>query len=294
MKYPSVHPYHLTRRGFVVAAAGAVAYGATPATPSCTLVAEQEVGPYYIEDAQLRRDLTEGKPGLPLNLRIALVDSRSCEPLPNAAIDIWHCDASSVYSGFTANSPDGPPGGGPGGRRGPGGPPPDFFRGGGPPSGRDGRGGPPAARITDATRFMRGIQLTAKNGVTEFTSVYPGWYSGRAIHIHLKVRLGGDPDGQRYAGGHVSHTGQLFFPEDITEEVARLEPYAKRLGVHRTTQEEDGIFRGQHGSTKMLTLERIQKGTNTGGFLAAITLAVDPEAMPAPVGMGRGGPRGGR
>src|SRR5260370_40928288 len=120
--------YHLSRRGFLLAGAAAAAYsGAVPSSPACTLVAEQEVGPYYIDDAKLRQNITEGKAGLPVKLRVALLDSRQCSPLANAAIDIWHCDATGVYSGFTANSPDG---GGTGGRRGPGrgpgGPPPDL------------------------------------------------------------------------------------------------------------------------------------------------------------------------
>jgi protocatechuate 3,4-dioxygenase beta subunit len=141
---------------------------------------------------------------------------------------------------------------------------------------------------------LRGVQLTGKDGVAEFASLYPGWYAGRAIHVHLKVHLGGTSTGESYSGGHVSHTGQLFFPEDVTEEVARLQPYAKRLGVHRTTQDEDGIFRGQHVSSTIVNLERLQKGTNDGGFLATIALAVDPEATPAPVGIGGLGRRGGR
>ncbi len=255
--------FHLSRRGFLIGGAAALASAnAMPTTPSCTLVAEQEIGPYYIDDEKLRRDITESKPGVPIHLRIALVDAARCAPLENASLDIWHCDALGVYSGFTANSPDGD-------MRGPGGPPP-----GGPPPGGPPRGGPPPSRQTDATRFLRGVQLTDKQGIAEFATLYPGWYHGRAIHIHLKVHL----------GGHVSHTGQLFFPEDVTAEVAKLAPYAKRLGVHRTTQGEDNIFRTQHGSASMVNLTRLENGSNAGGFLATVTLAVDPEATPAPVG----------
>ena len=49
--------------------------------------------------------------------------------------------------------------------------------------------------------FMRGVQLTNANGLVRFTTVYPGWYSGRAVHIHVKVHI----------GGKVVHTGQFFF-----------------------------------------------------------------------------------
>jgi protocatechuate 3,4-dioxygenase beta subunit len=252
--------FHLSRRRFLTGGAVALASASgMPSTPSCTLVAEQEVGPYYIDDEKLRQDITEGKPGVPVKLRVALVDAARCAPLENASLDIWHCDALGVYSGFTANNPDGNPGGPPPG--GPGGPGP-------------GRMGPPPPRQTDATRFLRGVQLTDKQGIAEFSTLYPGWYHGRAIHIHLKVHL----------GGHVSHTGQLFFPEDVTEQVAKLAPYAKRLSVHRTTQGEDHIFQSQHGSASMVSLTRLEKGSDAGGFLATVTLAVDPEATPAPVG----------
>jgi len=200
-------------------------------------------------------------------------DARTCNPLANAALDIWHCDASGVYSGFTAMSPDGGFGG-PGGLggRGPGGP--------------GGRG----QRQIDATRFLRGVQLTDQQGRAEFLTVYPGWYSGRAIHIHVKAHIGGEA-AQKYAGGHVAHTGQFFFPEDLTERIARLEPYAKRLAVHRTTQAEDQIFTGQHGADGMLSIERLGR-SDSDGFRATIKLAVDPDATPAPVGMGGGRGRG--
>ena len=266
--------FHLSRRGFLIGGAIALASAnGMPSTPSCTLIAEQEVGPYYIDDEKLRRDITEGKPGVPVKLRVALVDAARCAPLENASLDIWHCDALGVYSGFTANNPDGGPGGD---MRGPGGPPPGGPGGpGGPGPGRMGPPpGPPPNRQIDATRFLRGVQLTDAQGIAEFATLYPGWYHGRAIHIHLKVHL----------GGHVSHTGQLFFPEDVTEQVAKFAPYANRLGVHRTTQTEDHIFQTQHGGASMVTLTRLENGSNAAGFLATVTLAVDPEATPAPVG----------
>jgi protocatechuate 3,4-dioxygenase beta subunit len=127
----------------------------------------------------------------------------------------------------------------------------------------------------DATRFLRGVQTTDSNGMAEFTTIYPGWYEGRAIHIHLKV----------HTGGHVAHTGQLFFPEEITERIAQLQPYAKHQDVHLTTQEEDHVFEDQHGAAGMVTLNRIEMKSDSAGFLATVTLAVDPDASPEPVGM---------
>jgi protocatechuate 3,4-dioxygenase beta subunit len=242
-------------------------------TPACVLTSEQEEGPYYVDGAKLRADITEGKPGVPVKLRVALLDSRTCAPLDAAALDIWHCDASGVYSGFTSANADG--GGGPGGPGG--GPPPPpgagRFRPDGPPPGNGPEGGRGPRRKIDETRFLRGVQITDKRGLAEFTTLYPGWYVGRAIHIHLKVHLGSER-------GRVAHTGQLFFPEDLTQQVAKLEPYAKRTRVHRTTQEEDHVFHQQNGSSMLMRLERVSRGSDAEGFIATVTLAVDPEATP--------------
>jgi protocatechuate 3,4-dioxygenase beta subunit len=62
------------------------------------LAPEQTEGPYYVDDAALRRDVTEGRPGVPLTLRLTVVNVSSCKPIKGAAVEIWHCDAGGVYS----------------------------------------------------------------------------------------------------------------------------------------------------------------------------------------------------
>jgi len=79
--------------------------------------------------------------------------------------------------------------------------------------------------------FLRGVQKTDKNGVAVFTTIYPGWYQGRAVHIHLKVHV----------GGNVVHTGQLFFSDALTQLVYRAAPYASR-GNPDTPNASDSIF----------------------------------------------------
>jgi protocatechuate 3,4-dioxygenase beta subunit len=120
--------------------------------------------------------------------------------------------------------------------------------------------------------------------MVEFSTIYPGWYESRTIHIHLKV----------HTGGHVAHTGQLFFPEDITTRIAKLAPYANHRDVHLTTLTEDHVYEDEHGSVGMVTLSRMEGRSEATGFLATVTLAVDPEATPKSVGMrgpGFPGPR---
>lgn len=127
--------------------------------------------------------------------------------------------------------------------------------------------------------------MTGKQGIAELVTIYPGWYQGRTIHIHLKVHVAGASADETYSGGHSSHTGQLFLPEDVTADVARLNPYAGNSGVHRTLQSEDSIFLSQHGSAGIMQLNRLEKGSNQAGFTAVATLAIDPDATPPPIGM---------
>jgi protocatechuate 3,4-dioxygenase beta subunit len=269
---------HLARHAFALN---------TPVT--CTLNPEQEVGPFYVANELLRSNIAENKPGIPLQLRIAILDARTCTPIPNAAIDLWHCDAVGLYSGFTKTSL-GPPPGGPGDpERGHGGPPPEFdpnhphHHPDGPPPG--GPGGPPMMKPTDKLTFLRGIQLTGPDGAVAFQTIFPGFYQGRVNHIHFKVRIGGRPDQKTYEAGHTSHVGQIFFPEDLTARLMATEPYASHH-IHRTTQAEDGIFIDQHGDRTISHISQLQPKNLSAGFHADLTVAVDPTATPAPVAAG--------
>jgi protocatechuate 3,4-dioxygenase beta subunit len=98
--------------GLVAAAAGIAGWrsadeaGAGPAAVeaglvTCVLAPEQTEGPYYVEDAALRRNVTEGRPGTTLTLRLTVVNASTCKPIKGAAVEIWHCDASGVYSGVS-------------------------------------------------------------------------------------------------------------------------------------------------------------------------------------------------
>jgi len=79
--------------------------------------------------------------------------------------------------------------------------------------------------------FLRGVQKTDKNGLAVFTTIYPGWYRGRAVHIHVKVHV----------GGNVVHTGQIFFSDALTAAVYKKAPYAAR-GAPDMTNAQDMIF----------------------------------------------------
>jgi len=318
------HERKWTRRKFIRSSAATAAalplaakslrlHAAAP--PACVFNPEQEEGPYYVDRELLRSDITEGKIGLPLRVRVAVVNAKTCAPIPNAALDIWHCDAGGIYSGYTKINPGGPggPGGGPGipGGRPPA-PPPNGVSGddmppGPPPNGGPGGPGgpgfpggmPPKPRTTDDLVFLRGVQITDAQGAVEFKTIYPGHYPGRVNHIHMKVHIGGGatkpaeadaahPGVEVYSGGHVAHTGQLFFPEDVSRFVEATHPYSAHK-IHRTTLEEDMVFNGQSGAGSVAKLTPVTSTQLSDGYVATLTVAVDPEATPRLVGIG--GPR---
>jgi protocatechuate 3,4-dioxygenase beta subunit len=95
--------------------------------------------------------------------------------------------------------------------------------------------------------FLRGVQLSDDDGVASFTSIYPGWYPGRTNHVHIKVHVGGTATSDTYTGGHVSHTGNLFFPEEISVAVASLDPYTSNT-AQRTVLTADQVYSSQNGS----------------------------------------------
>jgi hypothetical protein len=105
--------------------------------------------------------------------------------------------------------------------------------------------------------FLRGQQRTDAKGVATFATIYPGWYSGRAVHVHVKVHV----------GGNVVHTGQLFFPDAISSAVYAKAPYAVRGGTDMPNA-ADSIFRNG-GSKGMLKLAK-----QGSGWVGSLTMGV--------------------
>ena len=157
------------------AAAAAGPAGVASGAVTCVLAPEQTEGPYFVEGDKVRSNITEGKAGVPLTLRLTVVDVSTCRAVKGAAVDIWHCDAGGVYSDVSQQS-------------------------------------------TDGQTFLRGSQRTNARGVALFRTIYPGWYPGRTVHIHVKVSL----------GGNVVHTGQLYFPDAVTDAVYKRATYKQR------------------------------------------------------------------
>lgn len=272
--------------------------------PRCTLTAEETQGPYWFDVDSIRRDVREDREGMPMELALRVQDVSECTDDPaagavaNAVVEIWHCDATGVYSGFSGGPGSGrggsPGGGAPGGAEAPegapprgeapsgpppdgappAGGPPDGGPGGEPPGGGPGDGPAPGgggsgetsdgsysvgdseSTPSDSATYLRGAQVTDSNGIVRFTSVYPGWYTGRAVHVHIKVHI----------DKKTVLTTQLFFDDDLTDSVyAGTAPYNRR-GARDTRNDKDSIYdpSGLSSSTE-----------SDGTMLTALNLGID-------------------
>ncbi|QWA23131.1 intradiol ring-cleavage dioxygenase [Streptomyces osmaniensis] len=226
-----------------------------------TLMSSVTEGPYYLDGALVRKDITEGKSGVPLTLRLTVVDATDgCTPVKGAAVEIWHCDAWGYYSGYTTANPGGSA----------------------PAESEDGS-------TADDDTYLRGYQIAGANRVVKFETIFPGWYTPRTCHIHLKVHTGGQKEDGTYEGGKVNYTGQLFFDDTIAEEIFTLEPYSKHSGSY-TTLDDDMVYDGGGASSGLLTLAAVHKKDPSKGYKGFLTVAVDPDAENT--GAGSGGGRG--
>lgn len=119
---------------------------------------------------------------------------------------------------------------------------------------------------TVGKKFLRGYQTTGADGVARFTTVYPGWYPGRAVHVHFKIRSA------PAASPRFEFTSQLYFDDALTDEVHAREPYAGR-GRRNRRNSGDGIF--SRGGSQLL-LAPVARGQ---GYAATFEIAVEGSAI---------------
>lgn len=181
---------------------------------SCVLSPEVTQGPYYVSGEYVRENVIEDQEGVELILDTQVIDMATCDPVPDAMIEIWHCNSTGVYSGIIAS----------------------------------GNGDSSDATNINAT-FLRGLQPTDAEGVAQFTTLFPGHYTGRATHIHVLAHFNGTTYANgTYGGGYVSHVGQVFFDQDLITEVEATSVYSANT-QELTTNADDSIFSEEAASS---------------------------------------------
>jgi protocatechuate 3,4-dioxygenase beta subunit len=209
--------------GGTAAMAGGYPDPFTDAPEACALTCEVTLGPCYIETIE-REDISEGSTGLPMRLCFRVVDS-DCNPVVGAAVDVWHTNLAGLYSGEEAA---------------------EMCTGG------------DAAAV--AGRWFRGVQNTDSEGKVFFNSCFPGWYSSRAVHIHLLVRVGGE----------AFVITQVFFASELLEDIFSNQPEYAAFGQPNVSNDEDSLI--ADADPDMLQMNTARQAD--GALLAYKTLVV--------------------
>jgi protocatechuate 3,4-dioxygenase beta subunit len=198
----------------------------TTTSTSCTATPSETAGPYpydlSADSAIFRTNITEGKTGIPLSLTLTIVNSNAdCAVLTGARVDIWHCDKDGYYSEYSE---------------------PGYL----------------GTQDNTGKTFLRGIQLTDSNGQVKFTTIYPGWYTGRVTHIHVEV----------FINSVLKLTTQLAFPDSLNTTVYNTSLYSAH-GQNSITNTNDQVFSDSY-SSELLTIT----GDTTNGYTATFKVGV--------------------
>lgn len=187
---------------------------------SCAVMPSETEGPFptHVPATYVRTDIRDGRTGYRMDLKLSIVSAAAgCAGLAGAIVDIWHCDAEGNYSEY---------------------------------------GGVPM-QSTNYTgsqyHFLRGRQVANANGVVSFTSIFPGWYTSRATHIHVHVYN---------AGGTSLLVTQISFPEGMGSALLAVNGYAKGMNGY-TYNQADNVFSDDSTNSEVATVT----GNTTRGFV---------------------------
>jgi len=199
------------------------------AAASCSATLEGEEGPYFVDDSATgynrsnilsNLDGTDTQTGVPFTITLYVYDSENgCTAMEGVQVDIWHCNASGIYSAESSES-------------------------------------------TSSESWLRGYQITDSTGKVQFTTILPGWYSGRTTHIHFRLRSTYDE-----TDDSGSNTMQVFFDQTLIDTLATsVSPYSAE-GANPTTNATDRVYSQQEDGTTLLTLS----GSTSAGYSATFS-----------------------
>lgn len=195
--------------------------------PQCVLIPDKTLGPCHTNDVPVRQEITEGVAGLPVWVQLRIVEAQTCAPVRDADVEIWHCNAMGVYSGRAA----------------------DMCN--------------PGDEEARAVAFLRGRQITDADGVASFLTVYPGWYSGRTPHIHMRILLDGSE----------LKISQLLFDDSLNDLVYQGHPDYAGRPTRDTLNGGDGIFSASDAARFIFDVERLDDGALQASYTIGVARA---------------------
>jgi len=198
---------------------------------TCTTTPTETEGPYPYVGGEItnplnRADVTGGQTGVSLAVNFLVVNvNDNCNVVTGARVDIWHCNKDGYYSGY-ANQP-----------------------------------GLLGSKSYVGETWLRGYLLTDSSGLAKFTTIYPGWYGGRATHIHMEV----------FVNSVLKKVSQLTFSETISDVVHVSTLYAAH-GVNPIRNANDSVF---GDSATDLALETLAlTGSVSAGYSGTFIIGV--------------------
>lgn len=194
---------------------------------NCSVTPTETIGPFptKVPANFVRKDIRDDRTGIPLAISITIKNANaSCAAISGALVDIWHCDKDGYYSEYGGTGMQ--------------------------------------SQNFQNVDFLRGRQVTDTAGTVQFTSIFPGWYSGRAPHIHVHIYS---------ASGKSLLVTQIAFPYDMTNTVYTTgQSFGYNKGAQDTLNERDNVF-SDGFSTEMATLS----GSNAAGYALAHIIVVN-------------------
>lgn len=223
-------------RGFGLAGVGTVIASNTavssrllplgPPPPNCVLIPSETAGPFPLDLTEnqsfFRQNVTEDRTGVRHDLKLKIIGSANCEPMPNVRVNIWHCDKDGNYSGY-ANQ----------------------------------------AGLT----YLRGYQWTDANGEVTFTTIFPGWYTGRICHIHFQV----------WVSSVYAAISQLTYPIAEKNAIYAANPSLYTKGPDPLNYNQDGVFSDGYA----YQLANITPNTDTGGYDSYLEITIQGTGITA-------------
>ena len=209
----------------------------------CALTCEVTQGPCWDSQAAQIQDISYGQLGLPTRLYFQLIDD-TCAPIAGATIDVWHVAATGKYSGNdSANEQVG------------------FCTANDP--------------VYTSALFFRGNQVTDADGLAYFDTCYPGWYSGRTIHVHFIVTV----------NGQSTLTSQFVFDDTLNDEIIGTQPIYADRGARDTTNATDTAVPAASAAAYSFQTQQLPDGA----LLAWKTIVVRTSSTEASCQLGGGG-----
>ena len=219
---------------------------------TCMLTCEATIGPCHTTSPQ-RVDVSDGWDGLPVHMVLRVVDTQ-CKPVPDAIVEIWHTNHTGGYSGQIVQMCN---------------------------NNQD-----------DLNKqFFRGYQRTDAQGVVHFDTCYPGWYNGRANHVHLRIMQGDYHADDRAQAWAIT---QLLFPDALNQAIFARQPLYRDKGQPDTTLDQDNVIGAEDNKSPYLFDIRNVGGVMVASKTLTIRTSLDASSCQAKGKMPQGFPGGRR